>query len=123
MDFTSIIIAVVAGLGIGYLMVRNQNVDFSKIHVIERKDFVKNMRKGQLVDVRKKEKFEQDKIKGARNFAVRDLTSKYSKIRKDLSVYIYCQNGRKSKRAAKKLVRKGFGDIYVLSGGFDAYNG
>jgi rhodanese-related sulfurtransferase len=122
MDFWSIALAVVLGGGLGWLMVRNQNTDYSKIVVIPKEDFVNNMRKGQLIDIRKKELFEQDKIKGARNFKVAQMTQKYSKLRYDQAIYLYCKNGRKSKRAARKLVRKGFKAVYVLEGGFESYN-
>mgnify|MGYP000032403397 FL=1 len=122
MDLFSILIAVVAGLGIGWLLFRSNQTDLSKVHVIDKETFTNNMRKGQLVDIRKKDAYEQDKIKGARNFRPGELTSKYSKLRYDQSVYLYCKNGRKSKRVAKKMSRKGYLDIYVLDGGFQNYH-
>ena len=121
-SFGSLAIAVVLGLGLGWIMVRNQNTDYSKITVLKRDDFVQNMRKGQLVDIRKKAQFEEDKIKGARNFKMNTLTSKTTKLRRDQAIYVYCQNGRKSKSAARKLVRKNYNTVYVLEGGLDAYN-
>ena len=121
-SFGSLAIAVVLGLGLGWIMVRNQNTDYSKITVLKRDDFVQNMRKGQLVDIRKKAQFEEDKIKGARNFKMNTLTSKTTKLRRDQAIYVYCQNGRKSKSAARKLIRKNYNIVYVLEGGFDAYN-
>lgn len=122
MDFWSIALAAVLGLGLGWLMMRNQGVDFSKISILKRKDFVENMRKGQLVDIRKKTEFEQDKIKGARNFSTGQLTSKVPRIRKDQAVYLYCQNGKKSKRVSRKLIRKGYQQVYVLEGGLNSYH-
>ena len=121
MDWLNVVIAVIAGLVLGWLLMRNQQRDLSKIHEIQLSDFKKNMRKGQLVDIRKKASYEEDKIKGARNFTVRQMTSKYSKLRKDQPIYLYCQNGRKSKRAAKKLAKEAYPDIYILSGGFNSY--
>ena len=121
-SFGSLAIAVVLGLGLGWIMVRNQNTDYSKITVLKRDDFVQNMRKGQLVDIRKKAQFEEDKIKGARNFKMNTLTSKTTKLRRDQAIYVYCQNGRKSKSAARKLIRKNYNIVYVLEGGLDAYN-
>jgi len=121
MDFYSIAIAVLAGLGIGLLLLRTKNTDMSKIHFIDLDDFLKNMRKGQLIDLRKNEAFETEKIKGARSFKPSQLTGKYSRLRRDLSVYLYCENGRKSKRIAKKLSRDNFSDIYILKGGFQSY--
>lgn len=122
MDFWSIAIAAVLGLGLGWLMMRNRDVDFSRISVLKREDFIGNMRKGQLVDIRKEKDFEEDKIKGARNFKPNQLTGKVSRIRKDQPVYLYCQNGKKSKRVAKSLIRKSYHLVYVLEGGLDSYN-
>lgn len=120
-DWTSILIAIVLGLSLGWLMTRNKNTDFTNIHVITKEEFLKNMRRGQLIDMRKKDIFEADKIKGARNFKISVLTSKYSKIRKDLPVYLYCGNGKKSKKAAKKLIRSEYKTIYILEDGFANY--
>ena len=122
MDFTNIAIAIVAILLLGWLLMRNKNIDYSKIHILNKEDFVKNMRKGQLIDIRSKDDFEQDKIKGARNFKPNTMTSKYSKLRRDQSIYLYCKNGRKSNKVAKKLAKAKFSDIYILDGGFNAYN-
>lgn len=122
MDLWSLALAVVLGLGLGWLMMRNQGKDFSKISVLSRSDFMENMRKGQLIDIRKKDQFDQDKIKGARNFAPRQLTAKISKLRKDKPVYLYCQNGKKSKRVSRDLIRKNYQQVYVLKGGMDSYN-
>ena len=121
MDWLNVVIAVIAGLVLGWLLMRNQQRDLSKIHEIQLSDFKKNMRKGQLVDIRKKAAFDENKIKGARNFTIRQMTSKYSKLRKDQAIYLYCQNGRKSNRAAKKLAKEAYPDIYILSGGFNSY--
>ena len=122
MDFWSIAIAAVLGLGLGWLMMRNRDADFSRISILNREDFIGNMRKGQLVDIRKTAEYEEDRIKGARNFHPRQLTAKVSRLRKDQPVYLYCQNGKKSKRVAKNLIRKNYHLVYVLDGGLDAYN-
>ncbi len=121
MDFWSAAIAVVVGLAMGLFIVSRKNIDHSSIHIINKKDFKDNMRKGQLIDVRKKDEFEKSKVKGARNFTSRQLTAKYSKLRKDLSIYIYCNNGKKSHRIAKKLTKSGFRNIYILENGFNDY--
>lgn len=119
MEFWQIALAIVLGLSIGLLLSRNRNVNFDSIYTIKEDDFLKNMRKGQLIDVRKKEDFEQDKIKGARQFKVSKLTGKYSPLRKDLPVFLYCKNGKKSKKVAKKLSKANFQTIYILENGFE----
>lgn len=120
MDFLDIVLAIGAGILIGYVAMRYMNVDRSKIHLIDKDDFMSNMRKGQLIDIRKTSVYEKDKIKGARNFRAGGLTAKYSKLRKDQSVYLYCQNGRKSWRTARAMSRKDYSDIYVLKGGYNS---
>ena len=89
--------------------------------VLEWPEFKKNMRKGQLIDIRKQDEVEKDKIKGARNFSVRVLKSKHqTKVRKDLPLYLYCNNGKKSYKAGNVLLKKGFKKVYILKGGFPA---
>ncbi len=121
MNFWSIVISIVAGLGLGLVMVYFKNRDFSNVFVITLKDFTSNMRKGQLIDVRKKIINENDKINGSRHFTARKISSKNVNLRKDLSVYLYCENGKLSKRVAKKLSKKGFNNIYVLAKGYKNY--
>ena len=119
--YMSYVFAAVLGIGLGWLMVRNKDVDYTKVRTLSKEDFKSNMRRGQLVDIRSKKEYELDKIKGARNYKASDFTSKYAKIRKDKPVYLYCANGRKSKRIAKKMIRKQFSAIYVLKDGFNSY--
>jgi rhodanese-related sulfurtransferase len=122
MGIWSYVIAIVLGALIGLLIVSRKNNDYSSIHIINKKDFQDNMRKGQLIDVRKKDMFEKDKIKGARNFKKSQFSTKFTKLRKDQSIYIYCSNGKISFKAAKKLTKSGFRNIYVLENGFQDYN-
>ena len=118
MEWYTIVIAVVLGLLMGWIMTQRNKRKPEAVHMINKEDFFNNMRKGQLVDVRKAKEFEQDKIKGARNFTSGQLTGKYPKIRRDKSVYLYCQNGRKSKRIANKMSGQLYKAIYILDGGF-----
>ena len=119
MDWYTIVIAVALGLLMGWIMTQRNKRKPEAVHFISKEDFFSNMRKGQLVDVRKTKEYEQDKIKGARNFTSAQLTGKYPKVRKDKSVYLYCQNGKKSKRVATKMSGQGFKAIYILEGGFN----
>lgn len=98
-----------------------KNSDYSNVFTINLKDFISNMRKGQLIDVRKKIEDKDDKIKGSRHFAPRKIKSKNVNLRKDLSVYLYCENGKLSKRVARKLSKNGFSNIYILSNGYENY--
>ena len=121
MTFWSAVISIVAGVGIGLVMMYYKNVDYSNVYVINLKDFMANMRKGQLIDVRKKIIDEKEKIKGSRHFVPRKATSDSVNLRKDLSIYLYCDNGKLSKKVARKLSRKGYKNLYVLSHGYENY--
>lgn len=121
MTFWPIVFSAVAGVGLGLLMMYFKNSDYSNVFVITQKDFISNMRKGQLIDVRKKISDPNDKIKGSRNYPPRKVTSKGVNLRKDLSVYLYCDDGKLSKKVAKRLSKKGYSYIYVLSEGYSKY--
>ncbi len=117
-SFIEIAIPVFAGFVLGFLFWKMRQKPTENVHLLEWDTFKKGMRKGQLIDIRKKEKAEKDKIKGARIISVSRLASKtQTKVPKDQALYIYCDNGRKSKKAAKKLSKKGFKEINVLKDG------
>ena len=121
MTIWSSVIAALVGIGLGLIIATVKNVDRSAIHVINKADFTNNMRKGQLIDIRKKEEFNKSKIKGARNFTPGQVANKNSKLRHDQSIYLYCTNGKKSFRTAKKMTKQGYKNIYVLENGFENY--
>lgn len=116
-----IALPVIAGFTIGYLLWRALHTSSDSVEELEWDTFKRSMRKGQLVDIRKKEKAEKNKIKGARILSPSRLKSKYqTKVPKDQALYLYCDNGKKSKKLAKTLDRKGFEEIYVLKGGLES---
>ncbi len=112
------VFAIVTGVVLGLLMSNRKPANKEAIHVVNEKDFRDNMRKGQLVDVRKKDEYEKGHIKGARNFNKRQIFGKYSKLRKDQAVFIYCGNGKTSSNYAKKLAKDNYKAIYILEDGF-----
>jgi len=115
------VLPAVIGIGLGYLILSKKNVDYSGVRRISLNDFIMNMRKGQLIDIRKKADFETEKIKGARNFSKGYLKGKATKLRHDLPVFIYCDNGHASNRVGRKMAKNGFRNVYILEGGFKAY--
>jgi rhodanese-related sulfurtransferase len=77
--------------------------------------------KVQLVDVRTAGEFRSGHIKGARNvdyFRSSTFGEAFSKMKKDEPVYLYCQSGNRSQKAARKLVGMGFSEVYDLRGGY-----
>lgn len=78
----------------------------------------------QLLDVRRPEEFNQGHIKGAMNANVLDSLAFYkgiSALNKEKPIYIYCQAGKRSKKASEKLKDLGFTTIYDYSDGYGAW--
>ncbi len=94
-----------------------------EVQVLDREDYKQAISKGkvQLVDVRTRAEFMSGHIKGAGNidfFQGSAFESAFSRLKKDKPVYIYCQSGNRSQRAARKLVDMGFKEVYDLRGGY-----
>ncbi|SNY95303.1 rhodanese-like domain-containing protein [Flagellimonas pacifica] len=97
------------------------------IEVLGKEDYKKAITKGkiQLVDVRTAREFAAGHIKGACNidyFNPSAFKADFAEMKKDKPVYLYCQSGNRSQKAAKKLVGMGFSMIYDLKGGYRTWN-
>ncbi len=121
MQWYTWVFTIVAGVALGLIVSSRKPANKSIIHIVNEDDFKNNMRKGQLVDIRKKDEFEKNKIKGARNFTKKSVLAKYSKLRKDQAIFLYCNNGKKSLSLAKKMSKAPYKAIYVLEGGLNNY--
>ncbi|ASN07353.1 rhodanese-like domain-containing protein [Virgibacillus necropolis] len=85
--------------------------------------FREGYRKAQLIDVREPQEFKKGHILGARNIPVTQMKQRLVEIRKDKPVYLYCQSGSRSARAAQLLHKKGYLDLNQLKGGFKRWTG
>ena len=122
MDWRLLIIAIILGIILGLFIMMRRESKKAVVNLSE-KEFVENMRKGQLVDLRKKEEFDQGHINGARNIPFVMLTRNPGKLRRDLPIYLYCEKGKVCKRAALVLYGKGYENIYLLEGGLTNWTG
>jgi rhodanese-related sulfurtransferase len=86
-------------------------------------EFRAGYRKAQLIDVREPNEFENGHILGARNIPLSQMKQRQQEIRNDQPVYLYCQSGMRSGRAAQMLRRKGYRDLHQLQGGFKKWTG
>ena len=122
MNWTLIIIAIILGIILGLFIMLRRESKKAVINLSE-KEFIENMRKGQLVDLRNKQEFEEGHINGARNIPCGMLTRNPGRLRRDLPIYLYDQKGHVSKRAALVLYGKGYENIYQLEGGLTNWTG
>ncbi|KIL44377.1 rhodanese-like domain-containing protein [Jeotgalibacillus soli] len=90
---------------------------------LSEEEFRAGYRKAQLIDIREQREFDGGHILGARNIPLSQLKIRIGEIRSDKPVYLYCQNGMRSGRAAQLLYKKGIRDLYQLKGGFKHWTG
>jgi rhodanese-related sulfurtransferase len=93
------------------------------VKTLNEQQFREGYRKAQLIDVREPNEYEAGHILGARNIPLSQLKMRMKEIRPDKPVYLYCQSGMRSGRAAQTLYRKGYKDLSHLEGGFKKWSG
>ena len=93
------------------------------LKTLTEEEFRAGYRKAQLIDVREVNEFEGGHILGARNIPISQLKSRMKEIRSDKPVYLYCQSGLRSGRAAQMLSRKGYNQLFHLQKGFKKWSG
>ncbi|WP_413513320.1 rhodanese-like domain-containing protein [Myroides odoratus] len=79
-------------------------------------------RKVQLIDVRTPEEYKAGTILKAKNidFLAESFTDKIKELDPKKPVYIFCQSGKRSAAAAKKMQAVGF-HVIELEGGYKAW--
>lgn len=115
-----LIIAVVIIVGFGVFRYVSQR---RYLTTLTEDQFKEGYRKAQLIDVREPNEFKNGHILGARNIPVTQLKQRLQEVRDDKPVYLYCQSGSRSARAAAILHKKGCQDINQLQGGFKKWGG
>lgn len=116
--WTYLLLAIGIGLLAGLLISKRGKVDKSKIATLKKDEFYETMRKGTLIDVRKKDAYENGKILGSRNYPGKS-GAKNAAVRKDLPIFIYDDRGTGSAyQIAKAYVKAGAVMVYILSGGY-----
>lgn len=93
------------------------------VKTVTEEEFRAGYRKAQLIDVREANEFEGGHILGARNIPMSQMKMRMKEIRSDMPVYLYCQSGMRSARAAQFLHRKGYRELTQLQGGFKKWSG
>ena len=91
--------------------------------IISEDEFKAGMKKAQVIDVREKNEFDSGHILGARNIPSTVLTNSFSAFRRDQPIYLYDTRKSLSIRAANKLRKEGFTNVYILKEGYEGWSG
>ena len=75
-----------------------------------------------LIDVRSREDFNLEHLKGAKNIPLDQLDGRLGKLPRDKDIVVYCQNGGRSIRAVRKLEVAGFTRLYHMHEGLRGWN-
>lgn len=73
-----------------------------------------------LVDVRQPEEYEAGHVPGAKLISLADVVARVGEIPTDVPVYVICQSGSRSQRAADYFRNLGI-DAYNVAGGTKAW--
>ncbi|MGC4376526.1 rhodanese-like domain-containing protein [Fictibacillus sp. Mic-4] len=93
------------------------------LQTLTEEDFRAGYRKAQLIDVREPDEFKNGHILGARNIPLTQMRQRLGEIRNDQPIYLYCESGMRSARAAQFLKKKKYSQLYHLKGGFKKWTG
>jgi glyoxylase-like metal-dependent hydrolase (beta-lactamase superfamily II)/rhodanese-related sulfurtransferase len=74
-----------------------------------------------VVDVREPEEFVSGHVPGAVNLPQADLANRLDEVPRDRPVFVICQGGFRSLRAAQFLRQCGFSDVASVKGGTEAW--
>ena len=74
-----------------------------------------------IVDVRSRREYSEGHISGSINIPDYEINREFEKVFKDYNqtIILYCRSGARSKKACKKLIKKGYTNIFNLYGGID----
>jgi len=100
------------------------NRKLSGLNLINVADAVKlvNQNKAMFLDVREEAEFEKEFIADSKNIPNTELAEKTETLKdKNQPLIVVCASGQRAKGAAKKLKAAGFTEVYVLTGGIQAW--
>lgn len=97
------------------IIAKSNGAIYHRISQEEAFESMKNDKSIINIDVRTPQEFKTGHIKGAINHPnINTITAKYTN--KDTKMFINCQTGSRSSKVSKKLVMKGYTNIYDIGG-------
>lgn len=104
-------------------VVMNNQSELSKVSAKQLSQLL-SLDKAYLIDCRKAEDFQVNRIPNALFFDISDSKGNEEKIRKmnlNFTFYVYGSNDQDSEKLGEWLIKKGASNLYVLDGGFQAW--
>lgn len=100
-----------------------QTPDIKQVNSIDFEKLIKDS-SGTLLDVRTLDEFKNGHIEGAGqlNYYALDFRQKLLLLPKNQPIYLYCNTGYRSQRAAEILVENGYKNVYNLEHGIMEWN-
>lgn len=81
-----------------------------------------NQRDGIFLDIREPAEFKKEHIAESMSLPLSTLEANIAKLKNPAQpIILVCASGQRARTAAKQLRGKGFSDIYVLTGGLNAW--
>jgi rhodanese-related sulfurtransferase len=74
-----------------------------------------------LLDVREPREFEYCHIAGSLHIPMNDVPARLGELDPARETVVVCHHGMRSASVANFLIRQGFGNVFNLSGGIDAW--
>lgn len=106
-----------------FFIAYGQNTAVKQVNSIEFENLIKKS-SGTLLDVRTLGEFKNGHIKnaGQLNYYDLDFRQKLLLLPKDQPIYLYCNTGYRSQKAAKILIENGYKNVYNLEHGIMEWN-
>jgi molybdopterin/thiamine biosynthesis adenylyltransferase/rhodanese-related sulfurtransferase len=76
----------------------------------------------ELIDVREPFESEIARIDGAKLIPLGEITERLDELNRERPIVVHCHSGKRSAQAARLLQERGFGNVYNLEGGIDAWS-
>lgn len=99
---------------------KSESAEIKQISVTQAKPLVENPNV-QFIDVRTVEEYAGGHAPKAVNYPLDDIEKSLAKLDKEKPVYLICETGRRSQKAAEILQKNDFKEIYNIEGGTSAW--
>lgn len=103
------------------LFYRCSNAEENCIDYENAKEILKSKKQAILLDVRSEQEYKEGHLAGSINIPLFDLERGSKKIdcNKQNIIIVYCQSGKRSKKAVRILEQEGYENVYEIKGGLD----